>query len=135
MKEIEPKTAAEMLEDRQDIAFVDVRSRQEFVAGHPRGTVNIPLLEPDAWGRMAPNPDFLDTVRARVSADVPVILTCRSGARSRRAAEILEQAGYREVYNMDGGFAGRFDPGGRPVVPGWEASGLPVEYGEEGEKP
>jgi hypothetical protein len=46
--------------------------------------------------------------------------------RSQRAAEMLAQAGYGTVVNMQGGFGGARDQMGRTVVPGWSESGLPV---------
>jgi hydroxyacylglutathione hydrolase len=132
MKTITPSEAAEILKTRPDVAFIDVRSRAEYVAGHPKGAANVPLLEPDASGRMAQNPDFVRAVCAYVTKDRALIVSCQAGGRSARAAEILEREGYREVYNMDGGFGGRRDALGQAALPGWEATGLPVDYDEGG---
>lgn len=132
MKQIEPRAAADMLKGQQNVTFVDVRSRREYTTGHARGAINIPLLEPDAGGRMAPNPDFVATVRERVPPERPVIVACDTGGRARRAATLLEEAGYRDVYHV-GPLTEGAEEGTGSVVPGWEATGLPVAYDGDGE--
>ncbi|RMD81638.1 MAG: rhodanese-like domain-containing protein, partial [Candidatus Dadabacteria bacterium] len=57
------------------------------------------------------------------------IVGCQSGARSRRACELLAAEGYR-VANVRGGFGGLRDRSGRTVAAGWRDSGLPVEEGQ-----
>jgi rhodanese-related sulfurtransferase len=42
------------------------------------------------------------------------------------AAEIMANAGYTNLCNMQGGFGGARDQMGRVVTPGWAESGLPV---------
>ncbi len=49
-----------------------------------------------------------------------------SGGRSQLAAELLERAGYQNVFNMQGGFGGKRDLMGRVVVQGWRDAGLPL---------
>jgi phage shock protein E len=74
---------------RQGAMIVDVRSPQEFAAGHIDGSINIPL----------------DAINAKViflkQSDKPVITCCRSGARSGMAEGILKAAGV-QVYNGGG---------------------------------
>src|SRR3712207_8708318 len=60
---------------------------------------------------MARNPDFVANVgaalaEAGVDRDDPVFFLCRSGARSAAAAAALTAAGYRNCYNISGGFEG-----------------------------
>ncbi len=68
---------------------IDVRSTDEFRAGHFDGAVNIPL----------------DTISGKVEnlrqKQKPVILVCRSGARSGVATNILKNAGL-DAYNGGG---------------------------------
>jgi rhodanese-related sulfurtransferase len=109
--------------------YVDVRSSAEFEAGHPKGAVNVPLLERDEdTGQMAPNPDFLRVMQATFAADAPLLIGCQVGGRSSRAAQMLESFGFSDVANVRGGFGGMRDPGGRLVDPGWAESDLPVEH-------
>src|SRR5262249_46700614 len=111
----------------QGYRYIDVRTEEEFAAGHPATAVNIPVASPHpATGQMMMNPDFLAVTQAHFPKDARVIVGCQSGGRSQRAAEILAQAGYMHVANMQGGFGGMHDQMGRVVVPGWSGSGLPV---------
>lgn len=60
---------------------------------------------------------WLEQVRKFAQADQPVILICRSGKRSDAAARFLSQeAGYKTVYNANGGMNAWIKEG-RPVVP------------------
>ena len=111
----------------QGVRYIDVRTEQEFADGHPAGAVNIPVVTPDpTTGQIALNPDFLSVCEATFSKPTALIVGCQSGMRSQHAAELLVQAGYTEVTNMQGGFGGARDQTGRTVVAGWSASGLPV---------
>jgi sulfur dioxygenase len=74
--------------------LVDVRQPEEFDGplGHLPGSELLPLDQIEAgtagWDRLA-----------------PVVLVCRSGGRSERAAVLLEQAGFQRVVSMSGGMA------------------------------
>ena len=68
--------------------LVDVRSPEEYARGHLPGAVNVPVLE-------------IDRRLAEVGpADHELIVYCRSGHRSTRAAEILRQHGFTRVHNL-----------------------------------
>jgi rhodanese-related sulfurtransferase len=82
---------------------------------------------------MVPNPDFLSTVEAILPKEARIIIGCMSGGRSQFAAEVLEDAGYQHVANLQGGFGGARDQMGRLLVPGWQDHGLPEEAGDGGE--
>jgi rhodanese-related sulfurtransferase len=107
--------------------YIDVRTEAEFAAGHPVGAVNIPIALLDPRTRqLAVNPDFLRVVEAHFSKTAPLILGCQSGGRSQQAAELLTQAGYTVVANMQGGFGGARDTAGQAVFAGWTQSSLPL---------
>ena len=76
---------------------------------------------------MQPNPDFLPVVTRAYAKDAKLVIGCKSGARSQRAALVLEAAGYSGLVEMRGGFSGEADGMGRLVQKGWAAEGLPVE--------
>lgn len=68
--------------------LVDVRTPEEFASGHVEGAVNIPVQELDRrLGELAPK-------------DRAVVLYCRSGARSARAAETLKAEGFTAVHDI-----------------------------------
>lgn len=110
--------------DSQSV-LVDVRDPIEFsFVGHPIGAVNIPLKFAPS---MATNPDFLSLMRASIpDKKTPIYLLCRSGQRSMAAAEILLQAGYQNLTNIDEGFEGGMNAAKqRSTLNGWRFHGLP----------
>jgi len=131
VKQITPSQAHEMIQKDANVIYLDVRTVPEFAAGHPQGGKNIPVVFFSAPGQPAPNPDFLKVVETNLPKDATIIIGCQAGGRSQRAAEIMAQAGYANVSNMQGGFGGGQDQMGR-VVPGWREAGLPVSN-ENGE--
>ena len=106
--------------------YLDVRTEEEFAAGHPAGAINVPIAFSDPSGGMLFNPDFKKVVESLLPRDKPIFCGCQSGGRSQTAAEILAETGYTAVKNVRGGFGGARDPSGQLVVPGWIDSGLPI---------
>lgn len=77
--------------------------------------------------QMVANRKFLRKVNAQfrdVKHEVELITMCRSGSRSRAAAEALEAAGYH-VNNMINGFEGDRDEDGYRTKNGWKVEGYP----------
>ena len=126
IKRISPDEAKEQLDTDSDAVYLDVRTVPEFDAGHVPGAKNIPVLDRDPYGRMAPVPRFAEIVEANFGKDVKCITGCQNGARSMMAAEILVAAGFTNVVDMRGGWGGEVDMTGRMVYPGWVARGLPA---------
>ena len=73
------------------------------------------------------NPDFVaQASEALADKDAPVLLLCRSGARSRAAAIALTGAGFTQAINIGDGFEGDVDEEGhRSRRNGWKAANLP----------
>ena len=105
--------------------YLDVRSVPEFESGHCPGALNVPLLHATPFG-MEPNPEFLQVVEKVVPKDAKVVVGCKSGGRSLRAARLLEQAGWTQVVDLRGGMDGERDPLGQCTCEGWAQRGLPV---------
>jgi rhodanese-related sulfurtransferase len=82
--------------------LVDVRQPDEYLSGHVYGAVLVPLSEV---------PDHVD----ELPADGPVLIICRSGARSHAAAEYLIGRG-REAVNVAGGTLAWMESGRDVVV-------------------
>ena len=78
-------------------------------------------------GGMKPNPDFLAVVGALYAKDAKLVVGCKAGGRSLRAAEMLIGAGYTNIIDQRAGFDGPRDPFGALTEPGWAPAGLPVE--------
>lgn len=70
---------------------VDVRTPEEYAAGHVDGALSAPL---DAVGDIV--------ARASPDRDTPIALYCRSGRRAEAAMQILQGRGYRRLENLGG---------------------------------
>jgi rhodanese-related sulfurtransferase len=133
IQQITPQEAHALMAQDKDIVYLDVRTVPEYDAGHPPAALNIPVVFPNpAIGKMVPNPSFLATVEAHIPKTAKIIVGCMSGGRSQYAAEVLDDAGYHHLANLQGGFGGARDPMGRVLAPGWQDHGLPAEVGDGG---
>jgi rhodanese-related sulfurtransferase len=128
IRQTTPPDAYETLQRDPDAVYLDVRTPEEFAAGHPAGALNVPVLF-FRGGGSSPNPDFVAGVQRLIPPATPVLVGCQAGGRSQRGAELLVAAGYSNVSNVRGGFGGARDETGRVVIPGWREAGLPVETG------
>src|SRR3972149_1790901 len=126
VKEITPQEAHDILTSDASTVYIDVRTEREFANGHPQGAVNIPVAFPDPARGMMMNPEFVKVVENNFSKEQKLIVGCQAGPRSNAAAGLLQQAGYRDIANMIGGFGGMRDAMGNVMAPGWAALGLPV---------
>ena len=99
--------ASELSERLAEVTVVDVRSENEWAAGHIRGAVHVPL-------------GYLADHAAQLPRERPIVVQCQSGARSSIAASVLERLGMNNVSNLSGGMSG------------WIAAGLPIEEGAHG---
>jgi rhodanese-related sulfurtransferase len=124
---ISPEQAADRL--AAGAVYLDVRTEPEFAEGHPVGAFNVPFLLMEGE-TMTPNADFLAVVLDRFPKDTPIVVGCKSGGRSLRAARALIGAGYVNVVDQRAGWAGAQDAFGQVTTPGWSRAGLPAETGE-----
>ena len=128
--ELDPQAAHELLASEPEARLIDVRSRVEFeFVGHPIGAVHVPWKEFPDWSE---NPAFVDEVKTTLgdalTADTPLLLICRSGARSMSAARALADAGFTRLYNVAEGFEGDLDDNKhRGNINGWRQRDLPWE--------
>jgi len=127
VQSISPTQAHEILSSNSQAVLIDTRTYLEYsFVGHPIGAVHVPLKRPPNWEAF---PDFVEQVEKHISSkSIPIILMCRSGARSMDAAQLLEQAGFQTLYNMDEGFEGDKDSDNhRGTLGGWRFHKLPWE--------
>jgi len=101
IKEIEAPKLAELLDQKSDVQVIDIRQPAEIAGGTVPGAETIPM----------------HTIPLRIQdikQDKPVVLVCRSGARSAQACMFLAQNGFENVLNLRGGMMG------------WAGSGLQI---------
>lgn len=116
---------AQQLMTAEGYHYIDVRSVPEFEQAHPTGARNVPLAHAGPGG-MTPNADFLAVMQANFPVDAKLVIGCKSGGRSQRAAMMLEAVGYTNLVEMRGGMTGEADMMGRTVEKGWAQVGLPM---------
>lgn len=89
-------SVADYKKEMQDdnVLIVDVRTPQEYGSGHIEGAINVNVLDSN----------FPTEVKAKVDAGKQVMIYCRSGKRSARAANIMKDLGYPVIYDLKGGY-------------------------------
>ena len=102
---ISPSEAVQCM-NREKGVVVDVCSSAEFAASHISGALHVPL----------------DRLESQLEATVknkstPIIMSCASGMRSKRAQSVATKLGYEKVYSLQGGLAA------------WKEANLPVSKG------
>ena len=97
-----PVSEAKIKVDSGEYFILDVRTREEYDAGHIAGSVLIP------------NEVLLNRLD-EVPRDKPILVYCRSGRRGAISSQDLIDNGFSEVYNMEGGIAA------------WQNAGYPVQ--------
>ena len=119
IQRLSSKEAIERVASDAALVHIDVRSEPEFAAGHAPGAYNVPLMHMGPAG-MTANPDFTnDVARAFPDHDTPILVSCKAGGRSAKAAAALEALGYRKLADHVGGW------GGGNGDAGWVAAGGP----------
>lgn len=76
-----------------DVQLVDVRTTSEYADGHISNAINIDVLQAD----------FKDKV-ANLDKNKPIMVYCKMGGRSAKAATILKEMGFKDVTDLEGGF-------------------------------
>lgn len=126
VRRIDAERAKELLESTDGYVFVDVRTEQEFDDGHVPTAQNVPIFRRGAGGiGLHMNDEFRNVMESRFQKTEKIILGCQKGGRSAKAAEILADGGFTNVFDMRGGFIGETDPFGTVTFPGWTTRGFP----------
>ena len=73
--------------------IIDVRTAEEFEAGHIDGAINFDVQKPS----------FSDKI-VKMNEEVDYLVYCLSGGRSVTACQIMSKAGLKNLYNLEGGF-------------------------------
>ncbi len=96
----------EKLSQGTNVVILDVRTPDEFAAGHMKGAKNIDFIEKD----------FTEKVAA-LDKNKTYLVHCASGRRSAQAAEeMVKKLKFTNVYNLEGG------------INAWQKAGKPVEH-------
>ncbi len=127
--DVSPHDTWQRLVADSQAVLMDVRTEAEWAAvgGPDLSSLNRPVIRVE-WQQPTGlrNPSFAEAVAAEgVQPRHPVYVICRSGVRSRAAAELLAALGYT-TYNVANGFEGQMDGAGHRTLNGWKIDGLPA---------
>lgn len=100
------------LDSIKDVQLVDVRTLEEFSGSHLQNALHNDIYEAEFSSR-----------NQNLDKDKPVFVYCKGGARSAQAAEQLKKAGFRKVYDLEGG------------IMAWNTRNFPVEKSNAGKQP
>ena len=87
-----------------ELVVLDIRTPEEFAAGHIAGAINIDYYAADFEERLG-----------ELDLQVPYVMYCNSGNRSGNTLPLMDSLGFAEVYELDGG------------IQAWLGAGHPVE--------
>lgn len=124
---VSPAEAHTKMKD-EAFTYVDVRTEEEFEAGHPEGAFNVPWMLASPSG-MSPNSEFVAVMESAFAKDAPLIVGCKAGGRSAKAAQALERAGFTNLLDQRAGWDGARGSFGEVTEPGWSRISLPSETG------
>ena len=90
-RQVSQEQAVQIMQEQTGYIIIDVRTEEEYDEGHIPGAVNLPL---DNIGTVAP-PQLPDK-------DQLILVYCRSGRRSKQAAQKLADQGYTNIVEFGG---------------------------------
>jgi rhodanese-related sulfurtransferase len=102
-KEVDPSYVAELA--AKGAHLIDVRTEAEVAQGVIDGAIHIPL-------------HLLPLRAADIPQDKPVVIYCRSGARSAQACAFMASKGYENMHNLSGGIMAWARSGNMLSLPG-----------------
>lgn len=89
---------------KKNTLVIDVRTPEEVAEGHLPGSVNINFL----------GENFAQEIDV-LNKKTTYLVYCKTGIKSRKAADLMQKAGFKHVYMLEGGFTA------------WKEAGKPIE--------
>ncbi|TDN88739.1 rhodanese-related sulfurtransferase [Salegentibacter sp. 24] len=94
MKELSQEQWQSQMEKDENAVILDVRTEEEVEEGYIPNAKNLDIYK---------GQDFVNEVE-KLDKDKNYYIYCRSGKRSAQACTILDQMGFANTYNLEGGF-------------------------------
>lgn len=104
IKHVDADAAAKLVKDNSKLVVLDIRTPEEFAAGHIKGARNL-----DFQG------DEFRQQLNQLAKDKTYLVHCASGGRSTKSLELFKKLEFKSLYHLDGG------------IKAWQKSGHPVE--------
>lgn len=106
-KNISPECAAKLLQSAHAPTVIDVRTPDEFELYYIAGAINLDCTQSDFEKKIS-----------SLDKNLPYIVHCQSGARSKNALNDLQAAGFTNIYHMVGGLRA-WNDAGLPTIFNW----------------
>ena len=96
LNNLSPGVFLQKIEAVDDAYIIDVRTPEEFAAGHIPNAINISYLADDFWEKIE-----------QINPDKHIFVYCRSGRRSIRTCTLMRNGGFdnSRVFNLEGGYS------------------------------
>ncbi len=104
IRKLDPQNFEKKLKESKEPILVDVRTSGEYAQGHLANAVLIDIYSDDFKSRVA-----------KLDKSKPVFVYCKAGSRSRSAADVFQDLGFREIYDLSGG------------INAWQSANKPIE--------
>ncbi|OGD83286.1 hypothetical protein A2165_03825, partial [Candidatus Curtissbacteria bacterium RBG_13_40_7] len=92
VKAVTPQEAYELIHKNQDLTIVDVRSSQEYDSGHIDNAINLDYSSPTFKSQLE-----------KLDKNQTYLVYCKSGNRSTKTAQIMQELGFSQIYNLFSG--------------------------------
>ena len=96
IKILDQQSFKEAVNNAEQLQLVDVRTAREYQVGHIEKAQNIDFFQANKFAEAF----------NKLDKDRPVFIYCRSGNRSQKAARRLNNMGFKEIYDLKGGYLG-----------------------------
>ena len=104
IKDVSAQEAADLIASKSNLVVLDIRTPEEFAAGHIKDARLINFRE-----------ESFATEIAKLDRATPYLVHCASGNRSGQSLATFRELGFTELYHLENGFKG-WQSAGEPVV-------------------
>lgn len=104
VKKLDPQNFDKKLKESKETILIDVRTPAEYAQGHLANAVSIDIYANDFKSRIG-----------KLDKTKPVFVYCKAGSRSGSAVNIMEEMGFKEIYDLSGGIIG-WQQANKPTV-------------------
>lgn len=104
VKKLDSQDFDKKLKESKEAYLIDVRTPGEYAQGHLANALSIDIYKDDFRSRVS-----------KLDKTKPVFVYCKAGSRSSSAVDIMEDLGFKEIYDLSGG------------ILAWQKANKPIE--------
>ncbi len=104
VKKLDPQNFDIKFKESKEAILIDVRTPDEYAQGHLANALSIDIYATDFKSRVS-----------KLDKTKPVFVYCKAGSRSGSAVDIMEDLGFKEIYDLSGGIIS-WQKANKPIV-------------------